>query len=193
MSLKSKAFILTIIAAFAFAGCGRPAKEEPAERMPKPEDAPFRVSFRVNFFPVQKALWIQDEAGNYIRTLHVSEWLRGWGEEYGVLTDWVEASKEARRKKPGEKIDAFTEATLRAREQKFSYGWDLTRWSGEKVPEGKYRVILQCDGAEGIVVTWSADIYIGEEPARVELTPSPAELPQGLEMYLEDVTAEYRP
>ena len=184
---------MLLIAAFVFAGCGRPVKETPAEYMPGTKDAPFRVSFRVNFFPVQKALWIEDAGGNYVKTLHISEWLRGYGEEFQVLTDWVDASKEARGRKTHEEIDAFTEATLRAREQKFIYGWDLTDWRGEKVPEGKYMVILQCDGAEGIVVTWSAEINIGDGPVRAEMTPSPAEMPQGLDHYVEEAVVEYSP
>lgn len=192
-SLKSKAVSLTVIAAFVFAGCGRPATDEPDEYMPQAEDAPLTVSFRVNFFPVQKALWIEDGDGNYLKTLHASEWLTGYGEEYSVLPDWIEASGEARAKKTEEKIHAFTEATLRARREKFIYGWDLTDWKGGKVWDKTCRIILQCDGAEGVVVTWSAEVYIGDEPARAEMTPDPPELPQGLEMYVEESVVEYNP
>ncbi len=190
MFLKSKAAVPLILAALALSGCGR---GEPDVIISKAEEAPLVISFQVNFFPVQKALWIEDAEGNYVKTLHISEWLRGYGEEFQVLTDWVDASKEARRNKPEAQIDAFTEATLRASREKFRYGWDLIDWRGEKVPEGDYMIILQCDGAEGVVITWEAGINIGEDAVTAELTPDPPEHPQGLEMYVEDVTVEYRP
>lgn len=179
------AFILVLAAAAALAGCGR--RERPMEEFP------LTVSFRVNFFPVQKALWIEDADGNYLRTLHASEWLSGYGEEYGVLADWVEASREARAKKAGEQIDAYTEATLRAGREKSRYGWDMTDWQGRKIRDKEVRVILQCDGAEGVVIAWSAGVYLGNEPSRAEMLPDPPEHPGGLELYLEDVSVEYNP
>jgi hypothetical protein len=193
--LKTTGCIL-ILAFLTVAGCARPHGKKPAEGAPGrvyDEDAPLRVSFRVNFFPVQKALWIEDAGGGYVRTLHVSRWLAGYGQEYGVLTDWVNSFGSVRGRKTSEQVDAFTQATLRAGEQKVFYSWDLTDWTGEKVPEGFYSIILQCDGAEGVVVTWKTSLEIGDEPVRALLSPEPSELPQGLEMYLEDVSVSYKP
>ncbi len=186
----SARFLLVIVLAIsAVCGCGITGREKPG----RGEAAPLMVSFSVNFFPVQKALWVEDAEGNYVKTLHISQWLRGFGEEFQVLTDWVEASKEARHKKPEERIDAFTEATLRADRKKVLYPWDLENWKGERVKDGKYYIILQCDGAEGVVITWKAGIEIGAGPAAVELVPEPPEHPQGLEMYVGDVFVEYNP
>ncbi len=176
---------LPLIAVLAVFGCGRGE--------PDVEEFPLAVSFRVNFFPVQKALWIEDAEGNYVKTLHASEWLTGYGEEFQVLTDWVDASKEARGRKTGEQIDAFTEATLRASREKVRYGWDLIDWKGEKIPEGDYRIILQCDGAEGVVITWEAGINTGKDAVTAELNPDPPEHPQGLEMYVEEAVVGYNP
>ncbi len=191
--LKLKLVVLCAAAA-AVLGCGsREAGDNDIESARAAPSAPFVVSFKVNFFPVQKALWIEDHEGRYIKTLHVSEWLRGFGEEFQVLTDWVEASKEAREHKTARQVDAFTEPTLRAGPGRVFYAWDLKDWKGERVPDGRYNVILQCDGAEGIVVTWKTGIEVGEEPAKAAALPRPEELPRGLEMYVEDVLVEYTP
>ncbi len=187
---------ILIFAFLTAGGCGRPDGKGPAEGAAgrvHDADAPLTVSFRVNFFPVQKALWIEGAGGSYVRTLHVSRWLAGYGEEYGVLTDWVDSSGPARGQKTSEQVDAFTQATLRAGDKKVFYSWDLTDWRGEKVREGPYSIILQCDGAEGVVVTWETSLEIGDEPVSALLSPEPSELPQGLEMYLEDVSVSYKP
>ncbi len=151
------------------------------------------VSFEVRFFPVQKALWIEDNKGNYLRTLHVSRWQRFFGEEYNVLPDWVAASSRAREEKSFAQMDAVTSATLRAGEERVSFSWDLTDWKGERAGEGVCRVILQCDGGEGVVVTWKGEIETGKGPASIKLAPDPPELHENLEMYLADVTVTYHP
>lgn len=191
--------ILFLVAAapLLLEGCGA-SRDEPPETRATPLDAGapernVRVEFAVNFFPVQKALWVEDADGNYQRSLHVSEWVSVHGEEYEVLPRWVEASSAARGSKNAGQVDAFTGATLRAGPERVSYYWDLTDWQGNRVPDGIYRVILQCDGAEGIVITWSAEIEVGEEPSVARAWPDPPEHPEGLEMYVRDVAVSFHP
>lgn len=197
--IRSGALISAILAVFLAGGAGAvsrvvPPLSEAAEAPAREEDGGrVTVSFEVRFFPVQKALWIEDGEGNYLRTLHVSRWQRFFGEEYSVLPDWVSASARAREQKSFPQMDAFTSATLRAGEGMVSFHWDLTDWKGERAGEGVYRVILQCDGGEGVVVTWQGEIETGTDPASIRLAPDPPELHENLEMYLADVTVTYHP
>ncbi len=189
--LKPAVPILILAAALA-AGCGsQPSPQTCADRKAPP--GMVQVSFRVNFFPVQKALWVEDAENNYIRSLHVSQWVSDYGEEFQVLTDWVNTSKTARDSKTTEQIDAFTRATLKADKEKVVYRWDLTDWKGKPVKDGVYRIILQCDGAEGVVISWSSEISVGDEAVTLEALPEPPVHPEGLEMYVENVIIKYSP
>lgn len=169
-----------------------PAPEGEPEPVPAEAAGHVSVSFVVDKFPVQTALWVEGADGGYLRTLHVSRWEAQAGHARAILPLWVEASEEARGAEPGEAIDAVTMATFAVAAQPVTFAWDLRDWRGEQVAAGSYVISLQCDGKRG-VITWRGTIVVGDEPAQATAVPEPALADDGSNAYVKDVEIAFAP
>lgn len=103
----------------------------------------------------QIALWIEDEGGEIIKTIFVTDFTasrRGYENREDALRHWVASAN------PGEltdsEIDAISSATPQTGTQHFV--WDLTDDNGQRVPDGRYYIRL-----EGTLY-WSSNVlYTG--------------------------------
>ncbi len=150
------------------------------------------VSFVVNRFPVQMALWVEDAAGNYMRTLYVSRFEARAGYGRKILPQWVDVSGGARAADPGEDVDAVTSATLKAVPEAVSFSWQMKDWKGEALAPSAYLVRLECDGKRG-VIAWTARIELGDQPAEATASPEPAPAADGSNQYVEDMKVRFTP
>ena len=81
----------------------------------------------------QTAVWIEDEDGQFIKTLYVSGFSGHVGATQIVLPEWAEASNF--------ETDATTGASIAAGWHQ--YTWDLTDHDGNQVNEGTYTVNVE--------------------------------------------------
>ena len=76
------------------------------------------------------AIWIEDSSGAFVKTLQV--WARTRKRH---LTTFLDATND-------DETDAITSATL-SQHSTHSVTWDLTDTSGNEVPDGDYRVVME--------------------------------------------------
>jgi hypothetical protein len=107
----------------------------------------------------QFVIWVEDAAGNYIKTLYATNFTAdgGWERRPTSLPVWVKKSGLA--KMPRSQIDALTGAT--PEQGKLSYRWDFTDSKGAKVAPGKYKIILEATLKNENQALYSADIQTG--------------------------------
>lgn len=89
----------------------------------------------------QIAAWIEDENGNIVKTIYVSDFAgarRGYKKREDAIPHWAAAADPDALS--DEEIDAVSSATLQTGSQSFE--WDLTDDEGNTVPAGRYTVKL---------------------------------------------------
>ena len=92
----------------------------------------FAIGFETELQP-QTAVWVEDEAGNFVKTLYVSSFSGHVGATQIVLQKWAEASQF--------ETDATTGASIAAGWH--SYVWAVTDHEGTRVQEGTYTVNVE--------------------------------------------------
>lgn len=117
----------------------------------------------------QYAVWIENEAGDLIKTIFVTEYTAQGN--YTIRPEctptWVK--KAGPQDFPKEKIDAYSGATPQTGVQ--TYTWDLTNDNGEKVTPGTYKAIVEGTLFGASEVFFRGDIHVGG--AEAESTPTP--------------------
>ncbi len=115
----------------------------------------------------QFAVWIENESGEYVKTLFVTKFTAdiGYLERKDALPNWVEQSG-IERGGPRD-IDAVTGATPSSGER--SYTWNLTDQNGNPVPQGIYRYFV-----EGTLRWESRVLYTGSIEVKQKAASSKA-------------------
>ncbi len=93
----------------------------------------FIIGFKDELAP-QIAVWVETEAGDFVRTIYVSGFSGYAREVQVVLPVWAATSKFI-------DADAVTGASIDLGEH--TYTWDLTDANGERVPEGSYVIKVE--------------------------------------------------
>lgn len=93
----------------------------------------FVLGFRDELAP-QSAIWIEDKAGNFIKTVYVSGFSGHVREKQANLTDWARISKFR-------DCDAVTGASIDAGHHIFV--WDLKDYQGKPVQAGEFVVKIE--------------------------------------------------
>jgi hypothetical protein len=136
----------------------------------------------------QIAVWLETEAGKYVKTLFVSEYLSGGGFGHGdVCPDWV---KQANWEKADElEFDAVTRPTP-------PIGVRTLKIDCQKrgIVPGTYRFCVQAHIVEKYNILYRGTIVVGEQASEAvgEAFYSPAKHPQAADI-LSDVGARYVP
>ena len=126
----------------------------------------------------QYAVWIEDEAGRYVRTLFVTDYTarrQGWKVRQQSLMNWVKTADV--KNMPQEDIDALSSATPKA--GKLSVVWDMKDAAGKAVVAGVYVYRVEgCLLMENNVL-WTGKIRVGG--AKVTSQAAVSYYPEGAE------------
>ncbi len=111
----------------------------------------------------QFAVWIEDAQGALIQTLYATRYTAqgGYLQRPDSIPSWVEKSGLASMSQAD--VDAVTGATPRP--GTLSYVWDLTDASGNPVPPGEYRAMVEGSLRWKNRVVYSGTFLVGGDPA----------------------------
>ena len=90
----------------------------------------------------QFAIWVEDDAGNLVKTLYVTDFAgarRGYEKRDMSLSRWVKAADPARM--TDDELDAVSGAT--PQQGTLTYTWDLTDDSSNPVTDGVYHIFVE--------------------------------------------------
>jgi hypothetical protein len=142
----------------------------------------------------QYAVWIEDEAGRYIRTLFVTNYMarrQGWKVRQQSLVTWVKAADV--KNMPQQDIDAMSAATPKA--GKLSTMWDLKDAAGKTVPAGVYIYRIEGSLLWANTALWTGKLRVGKSGQASQATVS--YFPEGADKLgktlISDVSAIYEP
>lgn len=121
----------------------------------------------------QYAIWIENDAGELIKTLYVSDFTASGG--YAFRDDAV--SKWVAKANPGEmadeEIDAISGSTPQSGIQR--YTWDGTDATGKAVMNGTYHIYVEGTLYWSSIVLFSGDIEWGDSEQNITLTATYSE------------------
>lgn len=127
----------------SFAGDAGKRETPPHVSVPTPlVEVTFQYLKQDGWASNQFAVWVENEAGNVVRTLYVTGFTAGrggWKSRKHSLPVWVERSGVAGM--TAEQIDAFTAATPGS--GAFGRYWDCRDETGDRVPPGTYFLMVE--------------------------------------------------
>lgn len=114
----------------------------------------------------QFAIWVEDEQGNYIKTLYATRFTAngGWKRRAASLPLWVKQSNLAEMS--GKEIDAISSSTPKA--GNITYSWNGTNDKGKAVPDGAYVFILEATLRNENFVIYRIPVSIGKGSSAAE-------------------------
>ena len=114
----------------------------------------------------QFAVWIEDSAGNLVKTLYATKYTAngGYKNRPDSISLWVKKSELASMDK--NQVDAITSAT--PKQGPVSYTWDLTNVNGETVAPGEYTVVVEGSLRWKNSVLYTAKIEVGGSPSAIQ-------------------------
>ena len=140
----------------------------------------------------QIAVWVEDDSGNYVKTLFATRFTAGGGYKRRpqALPQWVNVSDWPNT--PKAEVDAVSGATQKA--GSIELVWDCTGRDGKPVAPGTYVYKIEGNIQWDNRVLWMGRISVGGAPgaSQAEATYLP---PDGAEkeVLLETVKAVYKP
>jgi len=142
----------------------------------------------------QYAIWIENEAGQYLRTIFVTDYMarrQGWKVRQQSLTTWVKAANVPNT--PQADLDAVSGSTPQA--GTYAVGWDLKDSSGRQVSAGVYTYRIEGSLLSENTVFWTGKIRVGGTSQTSQATVS--YFPDGADKLgrtlISDVSAVYDP
>lgn len=137
----------------------------------------------------QLAIWVENAAGKFIRTLFVTRFTAKGGYTYrpAALKTWVEKSnwKEATESE----VDALSSATPDGGSQKVA--WDCKDQKGKMVPDGTYAIKMEGNLRDEKKMYAKADITIGAESQKVTAELSYSSEESKSELLFDHVVVDY--
>lgn len=147
----SVALLLALVSSQCFAEASAPAGSVTVS---------YQFAWKPRIASNQVAVWIEDAAGAFVRTLFVTNFTgkrAGWKFRAQSLPGWVRAAGVAGR--PQAEIDAVSGPTPRGGTQNVT--WDLRDAGGKPVPAGLYTYRVEASIYREHEVTWSGTIRVG--------------------------------
>lgn len=109
----------------------------------------------------QFALWVEDDAGNLVKTLYVTNFTgarRGYRNRDMSLSRWVKAADP--ESMTAEALDAVSGAT--PRQGSLVFTWDLTDDSNAPIPDGVYHIFMEGSLYWDSSILFSAEIDLSQ-------------------------------
>jgi hypothetical protein len=162
--------------AIASASPSQPGSSSVSDRSPGSVTITYILSHIPKIASNQIAVWIEDESGNYVRTLYVTRFTASGGYKqrpesiplWIKTSDWTNASKN--------EVDAVTGATQKP--GVITLTWDCKDKDGQSVKPGKYVYIIEGNIYWNDRVVWRGEIEVGNEEntslAKAEYIPQTA-------------------
>lgn len=180
-----------------FSGCTSSAQENP-EISSQDDDAttPNTVlTIRLNFersgtsASNQYAVWIENTAGEVVRTLYVSNFTAngGYQRREDCVPTWVAHAHPAQMS--ADELDAVSGATPRSGQQ--AHTWDGKDERGNVVTEGEYRIYVEGTLYWSSTVLYSGVFGWGGDNQTIRLTPGFSKEDQTNRNMITEVVAEY--
>lgn len=109
----------------------------------------------------QLAVWIEDENGNYVRSIYATKFIAtgGYKERYQAMPEWIKKSnwKNASQSE----VDAVSGATQKP--GLINLIWDCTDKNGKAVKQGKYFYFVEGNIYWENRVIWKGEIQVGNQ------------------------------
>lgn len=160
-------FFIALITAFLLAGCTIENSAELQSLNPSTSAISSLGDVKVSFSYVRQdgiatnqfAVWVEDEEGNLVKTLYVTDFTAkgGYKKRKEALPTWVNQSKIADKSKKD--IDAISGATPET--GILSYAWDCTDHGGNPVSDGEYKFFVEGTLFWESRVLYSGIIHVG--------------------------------
>jgi len=164
---KAIALLLVLISSMLlFAGCAAQAPEE-TQRDSDIVTISFDYEKQKGYASNQFAVWIENEQGELVKTLFVTEFAAtgGYEKRPDAIPVWVVRSGVAQKSA----VDATSGATPKS--GSLSYVWDLTDESCARVPDGTYTFLVEGTLRWKNQVLFTGTITIGADAATADATP----------------------
>ena len=116
----------------------------------------------------QFAVWVENEQGQYIRTLYATRWTAngGWRRRPTSIPVWV--SRSALSEKSREQVDAVSGATGQTGNRIFV--WDGADSNGNPVPPGNYVIFVEGTLRWDNQALYRAPFVLGQGTAQAEVS-----------------------
>lgn len=162
------------------------------------EQGPGSVKIQYNLSKIPKlasnqlAVWIEDEKGNYVRSIYATKFVAtgGYSERQQALPEWIKKSNWKNASKS--EVDSVSGATQKP--GVIDLTWDCTDKNGKAVKPGKYFYFVEGNIYWENRVIWKGQIEVGnnrsESTARAEYVPKNAKSQGDL---IENVSAVFTP
>ena len=193
--MKKLLFVLFVAAsALTLAFCA-------PKKAPKELEISFNYTKQAGPGSNQYAVWIENEDGDVVKTLFVTEFTskgrsrggqpaqRGYTYRPTCMPSWVKAVKAETL--TDAQMDAFTGATP-ANSGVQTFTWDFTGQDGQAVDAGNYKVYLQATYYNEGIVTYCGEFSSSSSPGPLELTETFAADVQEHKDMISQVKAELR-
>ena len=158
-------WIALITSALLLAGC---AAKAPAQTQRQDDIVTISFDFekQQGYASNQFAVWIENENGELVKTLFVTEFAAngGYQKRPDAIPTWVSRSGAAQ----GGSVDGVSGATPKT--GSLNYVWDLTDASGARVPDGTYTFYVEGTLRWKNRVLYSGEITLGGEAATTNAT-----------------------
>lgn len=180
-----------------FSGCTSSAQENPETPSQGGDTTPSNAALtvRLNFersgtiASNQYAVWIENTAGEVVRTLYVSNFTAngGYQRREDCVPTWVAHAHPAQMST--DELDAVSGATPRSGQ--YAHTWDGKDERGNVVTQGEYRIYVEGTLYWSSTVFYSGVVRWGGDNQTIRLTPAFSEEDQTNRNMITEVVAEY--
>ena len=122
----------------------------------------FDYTKRDGFSSNQIAIWLEDENGNYIKTIYITDFTgrkSGWKKRNQSLSNWQKKANAIKMSQS--EIDAVSKAT--PKQGNVNIIWDCKDNNGKLIKDGNYKIVVEATIYQDNNVLYTAEINIGNK------------------------------
>lgn len=187
---KFKITVLFIGVVLLLSGCG--TKKTSISQGPGSVKIQYNLSNISKLASNQLAVWIEDENGNYVRSIYATKFIAtgGYKERYQAMPEWIKKSNWKNASKT--EVDSVSGATQKP--GVINLTWDCTDRNGKAIKPGKYFYFVEGNIYWENRVIWKGQVQVGnkknQSKAEAQYIPKNAKNQGDL---IENVSAVFTP